>query len=96
DFDESEYLDIQRFIYNMSESMRSVFKPERVYILILGSKTANSHVHWHVVPLPVGVPLEEQQYYALMGENGIVEVTAEEQRDIADKLAAEISRRSSE
>ena len=80
----------------MSESMRSVFRPERVYILSLGSKAANSHVHWHVVPLPVDVPLEEQQYYALMGENGIVEVTVDEQRDIADKLAVEISQRSSE
>jgi hypothetical protein len=31
-----------------------------------------------------------------MGENGIVEVTADEQRNIADKLAMEISQRSSE
>lgn len=93
DFSEAGYLEIQRFIYHVAEAIRAVFRPERVYIMSLGSKAANSHVHWHVVPLPPGVPLEQQQYYALMGENGIVEVTAEEQQEIAQSIRTAISRR---
>ena len=90
DFDENEYVDIQRFIYHLSEAMRSVLQPERIYILSLGSQAANAHVHWHIAPLPAGVPLEQQQYHALMSENGTFEVTPDEQREYADKLAKAI------
>jgi histidine triad (HIT) family protein/ATP adenylyltransferase len=38
----------------------------------------NSHVHWHVAPLPPGVPYSEQQYHALMAENGIISQTPDE------------------
>ena len=34
---------------------------ERVYVLSLGSQQGNRHVHWHLVPLPPGVPYREQQ-----------------------------------
>lgn len=34
---------------------------ERVYLLSLGSNQGNAHVHWHIVPLPPGVPYHEQQ-----------------------------------
>ena len=27
---------------------------------------ANAHVHWHVAPLPPGVPYEQQQFRAVM------------------------------
>ncbi|MDG4800345.1 hypothetical protein [Micromonospora sp. WMMD980] len=29
-------------------------------------------MHWHVAPLPPGVPYERQQYHALMAEHGVV------------------------
>ncbi len=38
---------------------------ERLYGLSLGSHGGNAHVHWHVAPLPPGVPYREQQYAAL-------------------------------
>ena len=74
DFGVDEYLDLQTFIYEVAEAVRTVFEPERVYILSLGSQAANSHVHWHIAPLPPGVPLEQQQYYALMHENGAIDM----------------------
>ena len=77
DFSEAEYLDLQRVIYRVSEAVRKVLAPERVYILSLGSQRANAHVHWHIAPLPPGVPLAEQQYHALMHENGVVTPTKE-------------------
>ena len=66
--------------------MKKVLDPERVYILSLGSQAANAHVHWHVAPLPKGVPLDQQQYHALMHENGVIETTHEEMADYAEKL----------
>ena len=86
DFDEKEYIELQSLIYRVSEAMRQLLKPERIYILSLGSQAANSHVHWHVAPLPVGVPREEQQFYALMAENGLIETTPGEMAEFAEKL----------
>ena len=73
DFTESGYLDLQRFIFHVAEAVRRVLAPERLYVLSLGSQAANAHVHWHVAPLPAGIPLAEQQYHALMHENGAID-----------------------
>jgi len=86
DFSESEYLDLQRLIFGVAEGMRRILAPERIYILSLGSQAANAHVHWHIAPLPQGVPLEEQQYRALMHESGVVEVSDREQVAFAAEL----------
>lgn len=90
DFSETEYLEMQRFIFRIAEGVRQVLSPERIYVLSLGSQAANSHVHWHVAPLPRGVPLEQQQFHALMHENGAIEVTHEEQLEFARKLQSAI------
>ncbi len=90
DFDEATYLELQNLIYRVSEGIRELLAPERVYILSLGSQAANSHVHWHVAPLPEGVPLEHQQYYALMHENGVIETTPEEMAELAENLRSAI------
>ncbi len=86
DFTEEEYVELQRFIFQVAEAMRRLLHPERIYLLSLGSQQRNSHVHWHIAPLPEGVPLEEQQYHALMHENGIVETTPEEMAQLAEDL----------
>jgi diadenosine tetraphosphate (Ap4A) HIT family hydrolase len=91
DFDIDEYLDLQTFIYEVAEAVRVVLKPERVYVLSLGSQAANSHVHWHVAPLPPGVPLEQQQYYALMHENGAIDADDTELRNLAARIGAAMS-----
>lgn len=90
DFDESAYLDLQRLIYRVSEAIRTLLAPERVYVLSLGSQAGNSHVHWHIAPLPHGVPLEQQQYHALMHENGVIDTTSEEMVELAQSLRYEI------
>ncbi|MCP5098819.1 MAG: HIT family protein, partial [Chloroflexi bacterium] len=56
DFSPDAYLNLQTLIYATAEAVRNHVKPERVYILSLGSQQANSHVHWHIAPLPYGVP----------------------------------------
>jgi diadenosine tetraphosphate (Ap4A) HIT family hydrolase len=88
----SEYLDLQQFIYQVSEAVRAVLQPERVYVFSLGSQSANAHVHWHIAPLPHGVPLEEQQYHALMHENGAIETNMHEMEQYAKKVRDELRR----
>lgn len=77
------YLRLQRKVHRLSRALRQVFGAERIYVLSLGSQQANRHLHFHVVPLPPGVPLEQQQYHALMAENGILEIAAEEMAAMA-------------
>jgi diadenosine tetraphosphate (Ap4A) HIT family hydrolase len=71
DFDLDTYLRLQSVIYRVAEALRVEVAAERMYILSLGSQQGNSHVHWHVVPLPPGVPIEEQQFKALDREDMI-------------------------
>jgi diadenosine tetraphosphate (Ap4A) HIT family hydrolase len=62
EFTEAEYLHLQRVVYRVSEAVRAALPTERMYICSLGSRDGNSHVHWHVAPLPPGVPFERQQF----------------------------------
>jgi diadenosine tetraphosphate (Ap4A) HIT family hydrolase len=63
-----------------------------MYSLSLGSQQGNRHVHWHLAPLPPGVPYREQQFHALMAENGILAVDDESQADLARRIRSELSR----
>jgi histidine triad (HIT) family protein len=55
-------------------------------VLSLGSRQANSHIHFHVAPLPAGVPLAKQQYHALMAEEGILRLDATEMEQMAQTI----------
>ena len=85
-FSEAAYLEMQSFVYRIAEAVRKVLAPERIYILSLGSRAANAHVHWHIAPLPRGVPLDQQQYHALMHEHGVIEVSHGDCEDFAKKV----------
>jgi hypothetical protein len=63
---------------------------ERLYVLSLGSQQGNSHVHWHLAPLPPGVPYEHQQYYAVMAEHGILDVLPDQQEQLAARIRASL------
>ena len=91
DFTVEEYLSLQRLIYRVAEAVRLETQAERVYILSLGSQQGNSHVHWHVAPLPPGVPYNEQQLQALMMERGILKMSDGEQMALAERLRERIS-----
>src|SRR6266540_2798119 len=65
DFTPDEYLMLQRMVYRVGEAVSREVPTERLYILSLGSQQGNRHVHWHVAPLPPGLPFEEQQLAAL-------------------------------
>ena len=86
DFTPEEYLALQRVIYRAAEAVRRVVKPERVYILSLGSQQGNKHVHWHIAPLPAGVPFEQQQLEALRMEHGFLQLSDDELTALTTRL----------
>jgi diadenosine tetraphosphate (Ap4A) HIT family hydrolase len=93
DFSIEEYLDLQRLVYRVAEAVRAEVGAERMYVMTLGSNQGNAHVHWHVVPLPPGVPYEEQQFAALMLERaGALRIPEEEKAALAARIAERLER----
>lgn len=90
DFTLEEYLALQRAVYRVAEAVRKSVPTERVYILSLGSQQGNCHVHWHIAPLPAGVPFEGQQLEALKLENGILDISDEEMESLARRIRENI------
>lgn len=86
DFSPEEYLGLQQAVYRIAEAVRKAFAPERVYILSLGSQQGNRHVHWHIAPLPAGVPFKEQQLGALSVEKGVLDLSEEEMAGMAARI----------
>jgi len=78
DLTSAEYLALQAVVHKVARAVNQVVPTERTYILSLGDMQGNAHVHWHVAPLPPGVPEHQQQYHALMAENGILPQTPDE------------------
>ena len=94
DFDEDEYAALQRVVHRVGEAVRRAVPCERLYVLSLGSLEGNAHVHWHVVPLPPGIPYEEQQLAALdWDRTGVLELGDREQADLADRVRKTLQNR---
>jgi diadenosine tetraphosphate (Ap4A) HIT family hydrolase len=87
DFDLASYLAIQGFIHRVGRALSKVVPTERLYLLSLGSQQGNSHVHWHVAPLPPGLPFEQQQFAALMVESkGFIHQSVYERQELASRI----------
>ena len=82
-----EYLALQRVVHAVAEAVRQALRPERVYILSLGSQQALAHVQWQIIPCPPGFPLEFQELSMLDTRDGeLVEVSLEEIRKLGKLL----------
>jgi diadenosine tetraphosphate (Ap4A) HIT family hydrolase len=91
DFTLQEYQKLQEAIYRVAEAVRKTVQPERVYILSLGSQQGNRHIHWHIAPLPAGVPFEDQQLEALQVELGILDLSEEEMAELSRRIRANMA-----
>lgn len=89
EFTPEEYLRLQWVVHRVGEALRQVLPTERLYIFSLGSQDGNRHVHWHVAPLPPGIPFERQQFAAL-DTNDVVNMTDAELADLAARLKARL------
>jgi diadenosine tetraphosphate (Ap4A) HIT family hydrolase len=91
DFSMEEYLRLQAIVHRIGTAISEVLPTERLYVLSLGSKQGNAHVHWHLAPLPPGVAYEDQQFRALMMESqGYLDIPDEDQAALAAAIAARI------
>jgi len=86
DFTIEEYLDLQRLVYRVSEAVQEEVGAERMYIYTFGSNQGGAHVHWHVVPLPPGVPYEEQQGAWASWSKGVLKIPPEEMASLARRI----------
>ncbi len=87
DFSQAEYTALQGVVYRVGEAIRETVPTERLYVLSLGSQQANRHVHWHIAPLPPGVPFEEQQLAAL-SRVGSLDIPEVDMAELAARLRA--------
>jgi diadenosine tetraphosphate (Ap4A) HIT family hydrolase len=90
DFSVKEYLDLQRLVYRVGEAIRQELPTERLYIMSLGSQSGNQHVHWHVAPLPPGVPYHEQQFAAFSWDRGLLALPDDTMADLARRIGARV------
>lgn len=54
------------------------------------AQQGNAHLHWHVVPLPPGVPYEQQQLRALSAEHGVLNGDDARQAELARTIASHL------
>jgi ATP adenylyltransferase len=92
DFTIEEYIDLQQLVYRVSEAVREEVGAERMYIYSFGSNQGNSHAHWHVVPLPPGVPYDEQQGAWASWSKGVLRLPQEEMASLAESIGRRVER----
>ena len=88
DFTADDYAELQRRVHRVGRAVSAAVPTERLYLLSLGSHQGNSHVHWHIAPLPPGVPYQQQQYVALMHENGYLDIPDADLAALAGRIRA--------
>lgn len=90
DLSEAEFLGFQRVTYKVARAVAAAVPTERMYSLSLGSQQGNAHLHWHVAPLPPGVPYQQQEFSALLKENGVLAISEAVQTELADAIRAHL------
>lgn len=86
DLSQNEFQRLMSIVYRVGRAIQAACEPERMYLVSLGSQAGNSHLHWHLAPLPPGTPYHQQQYYALMAEHGVLMQSREEQEAWAARI----------
>lgn len=88
DLDEDAFLRLLGVVRRVALAVERAVPTERTYLLSLGSQQGNAHLHWHVAPLPPGVPYERQQFRALMFESGVLPWTPAEAAELGAQIRA--------
>jgi histidine triad (HIT) family protein/ATP adenylyltransferase len=90
DMDPQEFLRFQSVVHAVARAIAATVPTERMYSMSLGSQQGNAHLHWHLAPLPPGIPSDRQQFHAVMAENGILAVDADSQAALAGEISNRI------
>jgi diadenosine tetraphosphate (Ap4A) HIT family hydrolase len=86
DLSDEQFLRFQATVRTVARAIAATVPTERMYSLSLGSQQGNAHLHWHLAPLPPGVPYDRQQFHAVMAENGVLSVGPTAQAHLADRI----------
>ena len=86
DLTEEEFLRTMAFVRRVALAVEAVTEPERTYLVSVGSQQGNSHLHWHIAPLPPAVPYERQQFNAPKLENGVIQQSPAEAAELAQRI----------
>ena len=90
DLDEPQFLALQRVVRRVARAISTEVPTERMYSLSLGSQQGNAHLHWHVAPLPPGVPYDQQQLHAFSAEHGVLDVDGQSQAALARAIRSHL------
>lgn len=91
DLSEERFLRFQATVRRVARAVAATVPTERMYSMSLGSQTGNAHLHWHLAPLPPGVPYERQQFHAVMAETGVLAVTNDSQAELARRIRSHLA-----
>lgn len=86
DLSPTDYARFQEVVHAVARAIAATVPTERMYAMSLGSRQGNAHLHWHLAPLPPGVPYREQQFHAVMAENGVLAVDDDRQAALAREI----------
>src|SRR5215813_4904681 len=87
---EQQFIAFQRTVHRVARALAASVPTERMYSLSLGSQQGNTHLHWHLAPLPPRVPYEKQQLRALSAEDGVLNVDDASQATLARTIASHL------
>jgi ATP adenylyltransferase len=90
DFSREAFLRLQSLVYRVAEAVREEVGAVRMYLYTFGSNEGNAHVHWHVVPLPPGVPYEDQQGAWAGWQKGVLQIPPEEMAGLARRIGERV------
>jgi diadenosine tetraphosphate (Ap4A) HIT family hydrolase len=88
---EEQFTRFQIVVQRIGKAVAAALPTERMYSLSLGSREGNAHLHWHLAPLPPGVPYEEQQFHALMAENGVLDLPPGSHAEVGARIRRELA-----
>ena len=91
DLTADQYVRLQSVVHRVARAVAAVTSPERTYVMSLGAKLGNAHAHWHIAPLPPGVPYARQQLYAVDAANGILDYSDTEMMQFAARIRAALA-----
>ena len=76
--------------HRVARAVATTVPTERMYSMSLGSQQGNAHLHWHLAPLPFGVPYDQQQFHAVMAEHGVLAVDDAVQAALAQRIRGQL------
>lgn len=87
DFTENDYLALQLRVHRLGRVLADITPTERLYVFSFGSMQGVAHVHWHIAPLPPGIPFREQQFAAVDKLEYLV-LTKAQRDELAQRVGA--------